>query len=800
MNPRYSFQKLARFVCVCAVLGLSTNGTAQMSCGEVTTSSHQPDPFANRSLISQASLQFSYCVKIYIHVIRDDDGNGGQPIDRVHLAVNNLNLNFNPLNIYFKWDGAIDYIDDSSTDDGTPGYYNQVHQTIFGENPHTDGVDIYLFPNETGPWGGVSHLGVGNGTAVLIAGNYFNDVAIPVITTPFLSHEMGHVLGLWHTFHGTYQNSEENQNDPNACPELPNNSDGNGDNCGDYISDTPADPNMDFKVNPTTCQWNFPIGGFTPSTSNYMAYTHPNCMTNFTPIQVQTMKSRMETLPHLQNVVDTECCVSANLDLFIKDSPEDFGLEYNTVTENMWESEDIWVRNIDDNGQTHQNPEYNADGTPNYIYVRVLNRSCENSTGQENVTINWAKANTDLQYPEDWNGTHSTSGGEPMSGILPPVNIPIMGFDDEQIIKIPWVIPNPDDYTASTDPWHFCLLASILGGPDGLQPTDYTENPNEMVRNQNNLAWKNISVVDLEDGIISAMVMVANPSSYQRTFTLEFVVEASEPGKAIYTEAEVGVQMDDDLFTIWERGGKQQSQLVNTSVEEKKQISSNHAKLDNLIFNSKEQAMLTLNFNMLVKELTAKNKYTIRAIQKDKITNEVIGGETYVIYKDLRESFSATAGEDKEIDSDQTITISPEQINEAATYNWYDPNGNLIYQGTTLTVTAAMAETYTLEVIADADGYKDYDEVEITLKPSRIETVSPNPLTIDALQINYKLNNVASAYLMIVDQNSGVSQNYILNTATSNTTLNLSAYTNGFYTIALVCDSEIVDAQTFIKQ
>ncbi len=782
-------------VCVCVFFGLITNATAQMSCGEITTSSLQADPFANRAIINQASLQTSYCVKIYIHVIRTSAGNGGQPIYKAHAAVNNLNYIYNPHNIFFNWDNEINYIDDGTADPLNMGYYNVATSAIFsGGETHTDGIDIFLFPDHAKPWGGIS-TGVGVGSAVLIAGSYF-DTSPSIIDTPFLSHEIGHILGLWHTFHGTYPG----ESNSTTCPELPDNSNGNGDNCGDYISDTPADPNMKFEVDPNTCQWNFPFGGYMPSTSNYMAYTPPNCMDNFTPIQAQTMKFALENLPHLQDIVDTECCAVTNLDLFIKDSPEDFGLEANTVTVNMWESEDVWVRNNDDDGQTHQNPKYRDTGEPNFIYVRVLNRGCETSTGQETVAINWAKANTELTYPEDWDGTHTINGNIPMSGILPAVAIPIISIGGEAIIKIPWVVPNPDDYSGTNDPWHFCLLASILGGPDGLQPNDYTANPNEMVRNNNNQAWKNISVVPLGLGITSAMVMVANPSNFQRAFTLEFVVEASEPGKAIYAEAEVGLQMDDALFTIWERGGNQQSQLLNTTIDKNKQISANSAKLKNLIFNPNERAMFTLNFNMLVKELTAKNKYTIRAIQKDKITNEVIGGETFVIYKEIRDSFAATAGDDKEIDANQTVTISPQQINEAATYNWYDPEGNLVYQGTTLTVTAAMAKKYTLEVIADADGFKDYDEVEITIKPSRIVAVAPNPVTTSELQINYILNNVSSAYLMIVDQNSGVSQNYILNTSTSTTTLNLTTYTNGFYTIALVCDSEIVDAQTFIKQ
>ncbi len=52
---------------------------------------------------------------------------------------------------------------------------------------------------------------------------------------------------------------------------------------------------------------------------------------------------------------------STTLDLYIKNSRDDFGIEPNTTTPYMWVSDDIWIRNQDDNRLEHQNPEYNSD-------------------------------------------------------------------------------------------------------------------------------------------------------------------------------------------------------------------------------------------------------------------------------------------------------------------------------------------------------------------------------------------------------------------------------------------------------
>jgi hypothetical protein len=99
------------------------------------------------------------------------------------------------------------------------------------------------------------------------------------------------------------------------------------------------------------------------------------------------------------------------------------------------------------------------------------------------------------------------------------------------------------------------------------------------------------------------------------------------------------------------------------------------------------------------------------------------------------------------------------------------------------------------------DGYKDYKEVEVTLKPSTLKNITPNPAT-NNVEISYKLNQAGSAYLMIIGYNgsNGTSNNYILDVNSNAINLNINNYPSGFYTVALVVNGEIVDAKTLIKQ
>ena len=172
----------------------------------------------------------SYCLKVYFHVIRRSNGTGGQSTGSVNEAFNILNQDFNPHNISFNWDETIDYIDNTT-------YYNNPNYgltantppTIFSINNHQDGIDIYLYDDSTGGSGLAN--GVGNSSEFYVTGSYWKSPFNSLIRSHVISHEMGHVLYLWHTHHGTFN---EGGND-NPCPELVNGS--NSSTCGDYVTE-----------------------------------------------------------------------------------------------------------------------------------------------------------------------------------------------------------------------------------------------------------------------------------------------------------------------------------------------------------------------------------------------------------------------------------------------------------------------------------------------------------------------------------------------------------------------------------
>jgi len=198
--------------------------------------------------------------------------------------------------------------------------------------------------------------------------------------------------------------------------------------------------------------------------------------------------------------------------------------------------------------------------------------------------------------------------------------------------------------------------------------------------------------------------------------------------------------------------------------------------LKNLMFYPQETGTLNLTFNFLTQQLTPKENFTYHVIQTDANNNTVIGGETYNIRKyNTRNTFYANAGNDMQANKNEEITLSAAPVNEPVVYNWYNSNGNLIYEGADLIITAQIAETYKLEVIALNDGYKDYTEVVVGMKPNTLNAIAPNPAS-DSVIIDYTINTGTSAYISITGfYNTVAYNNYILDINQNQATIDISS-------------------------
>ena len=236
-----------------------------------------------------------YFLRTYFHVIRNTNGTGGVSYSSIQSAINMLNGDFSDSHIVFVWNGVVDYIDNSNYYNSTPS------ESIYNINNHNDGIDIYLFRSDYNKPHGLAN-GIGTGTELYLIGS---DNTSHLCTTHVISHEMGHILNLFHTHHGTFDDVGENGNDPYHCKELVNGS--NSDTCGDYIEDTPADPNLLGKVN-SSCIYtgtDTDVLGqpYSPDVHLIMSYTTPSCMSYFSDLQMERMRAAIQYLPSIN------CCL-----------------------------------------------------------------------------------------------------------------------------------------------------------------------------------------------------------------------------------------------------------------------------------------------------------------------------------------------------------------------------------------------------------------------------------------------------------------------------------------------------------
>jgi hypothetical protein len=507
------------------------------------------------------------------------------------------------------------------------------------------------------------------------------------------------------------------------------------------------------------------------------------------------------------------------VDLYTKDTPNDWGVEPNPNTGPMWISDDIWVRKQADGfiNQVHQNPEYWINPLiDNYVYVRIRNKSCTNfiSTPSDLLHLHWAKAATALSWPSYWDGTappcapSAPMGNEVLSS---PQQIPNIPAGGEAILEFPWHVPDPALYSGcNTEPWHFCLLSRIVSPQD---PMTFPEVASvyDNTRNDNNIAWKNVTVVDSLPGIahnedcysdrqVGGVIAVGNPFDADDNYKLEFKLDDKNRGTPIFEQAEIKITLDDLTWQKWAAGGYQ-SDNIRIKRDDCKQlvVTGNPASLKNLTYAAQERSTINLSFNFLTDKVDATPQFDYHVIQRRSQDDKIIGGELYQIRKPTRYLFGADAGGDKNISEGTSTTLTANSIGESAYYNWYDTDGNLIYSGNNFTVTPEITKKYKLEVIALSDGFASYDSVTVKIKDCEIQSITPNPATTQIV-VQYKAQNVSSGYLVITHPSGTPNDNFILNLSQNTKTINVSNYAAGNYNLILICDGEIKDTKVLSIQ
>ena len=238
---------------------------------------------------------------------------------------------------------------------------------------------------------------------------------------------------------------------------------------------------------------------------------------------------------HLRHA-DLSCQGAPAADAWIMDkdaplSPVDNGAEPNSDPGPMWISNQIWVRNIDDNIMVHQNPEFGS--TPNYVYARVRNDSAA-TLNTVRVMVYYADANTGLGWPQDWT----------LIGERTLINMP--GNSSAVIQGLPWNPPGTG---------HYCLYVRLLTDQDSFAFVE-GGNVNVNTRNNDEIAWRNVNVVDLvANSQGNVEVLIASTTDKEAQLEINVDLLPDPEGNTLLDFATVEIRISEELRAYVEEQG-----------------------------------------------------------------------------------------------------------------------------------------------------------------------------------------------------------------------------------------------------
>ncbi|MEN8192862.1 MAG: zinc metalloprotease [Bacteroidota bacterium] len=424
--------------------------------------------------------------------------------------------------------------------------------------------------------------------------------------TPFnlgrvLVHEIGHWLNLRHIW----------GDDGSACTGS------------DEVGDTPnqGGNNSGCPTHPSSSC------GSNDMFMNYMDYVDNNCMFMFTNGQSDRMDAVLYTTR--ADLVSSQGDIappSVPEDLYSRDMMDDIGDEPNTTSAYMYKSDDIWVRHSNDGitNQEHQNP---IGGSKNYVYVRVRNRGCGASSNAQ-VKLYWAKASSGLSWPVPWDG--SVTSPALMGGFIDQKATGSVIASGFVVLVYEWNTPNPADYSSfGADKIHFCLLSRIetsTTSPFGMTFTE-TTSLSQNVRNNNNIVWKNISVAEPSSSGNFSSALIANYAKTSEKYKVLFEISKGE--LSLFDYGKVTIDLDDKLYRIWKEGGME-GEALEMIEQNKIMLLKSGASLNNIVLNSGQMGVITINFEPNIKLLKYKRYiFNLEMLQYKIDGNKFIGGQTF---------------------------------------------------------------------------------------------------------------------------------------------------------------------------
>jgi PKD repeat protein len=335
-------------------------------------------------------------IPVAVHVVRSNSGAWDVPDNQITAQINVLNAAYANTNFQFSL-ASVDRTNNSTWSQHSPGSAAEsAMKSALAISPATT-LNLYacnigggLLGYATFPWS-YAESSYMHGVVCLYS-SFPGGTAVPYNLGDTATHEVGHFVGLYHTFQG-------------GC---------NGQ--GDYVSDTPAEqsPAYGCPEGRDSCRRQ---AGLDPI-HNFMNYTDDDCMYEFTSGQSVRMDAQMALYrPTMLGGGGCSPTVSANFSGNPTSGDAPLAVSF---TDQSSGSPTSWSWNFGDGGtSTAQNPSHTYTVAGTYTVSLTATNACGNNTNTKTdyITVNGGGGTwTTITYDDFESGMGSfTDGGSDMS-------------------------------------------------------------------------------------------------------------------------------------------------------------------------------------------------------------------------------------------------------------------------------------------------------------------------------------------------------------------------------------------------
>lgn len=490
--------------------------------------------------------------------------------------------------------------------------------------------------------------------------------------------------------------------------------------------------------------------------------------------------------------------IAPSVDLYIRDNVADTGKEPNRTTDVFWDSPDVWLRNSDDNGLTHENPYYATDHIASMVYVRIHNRGKETYTRGKWLHLYWANTSTGITA-RTWNGYELYNEEYVTGGSMTPIMIDTIAPGESIIMKFAWAYPQQllQQYPDRT---HYCILARILDTP--LPQTASLPNYYD-ITGSNDFAQKNVTIINKNELNNEIPVFVRNVNESTSCYSLE-VRPRENRDNALFNYSNVEMVMSDAIHAAWQRGGEMSNSIERSpSMDNTVYFTSKESCVEDIIMNDSEFEKVSIRFNFIYSPIVSET-YTVDLIQRDE-NGVIVGGETFIVQtpgldeSEVQPMDPIEVGIDSEELGGEAVILSASSSEPLQTTMWQNSKGQIISRNSTINVTPTESDnTYKLTAITN-DGILSNNS--ITLEPT-IGIKSINPSVSVGNNVVVELFGEAGNNVLL--NICSVSQSTLLTTipvesGSKTVTINTSNLPSGIYTITYISNGENIGSKKFTK-